>query len=136
MQPARDAALVFARGCIVAGSVLMFTGLVLGALGTHLVAGRVSSHELASYETAVLYQLLHALGLVLVGVLGWSTTVTTQLRWSARLMALGLALFSGSIYLATAGAPRMVLEVAPAGGTALMLSWLLLAWHAAAHVRR
>ncbi|MCJ7450885.1 MAG: DUF423 domain-containing protein [Steroidobacteraceae bacterium] len=135
MQPDRDSAQAFARGCIVAGSVLMFGGLVLGALGTHLVADRVSSHDLASYETAVLYQLLHALGLVLLGVLGWSTSVTAQLRWSARLMALGMALFSGSIYLATAGAPRMVLEVAPAGGTALMLSWLLLAWHAGTRIR-
>jgi len=135
MQPDRDSAQAFARGCIVAGSVLMFGGLVLGALGTHLVADRVSSHDLASYQTAVLYQLLHALGLVLLGVLGWSTSVTTPLRWSARLMALGMALFSGSIYLATAGAPRTVLDVAPAGGTALMLSWLLLAWHAGTRIR-
>ncbi len=132
MPAGRDTAPAFARGCIAAGAVLMFTGLVLGALGTHLVADRVSSRELASYETAVLYQLLHALGLVLVGVIGWSTIVTPQLRWSARLMALGMALFSGSIYLATAGASHRVLELAPAGGMALMLSWLLLAWHAMA----
>ncbi len=132
MPAGRDSASAFARRCIVAGAALMFTGLVLGALGTHLVADRVSSRELASYETAVLYQLLHALGLVLVGVLGWSTIVTPQLRWSARLMALGMALFSGSIYLATAGASHQVLELAPAGGMALMLSWLLLAWHAMA----
>jgi uncharacterized membrane protein YgdD (TMEM256/DUF423 family) len=131
MPEGRDKAPAFARGCIVAGAVLMFTGLVLGALGTHMVADRVSSRELASYETAVHYQLLHALALVLLGVLGRATIVSSQLRWSARMMALGIALFCGSIYLATAGAPRLVLEVAPAGGTALMLSWLLLAWHAA-----
>jgi len=135
MQSDRDSARAFARGCIVAGSVLMFGGLVLGALGAHLVAGRVSPHDLASYETAVSYQLFHALGLVVLGVLGWSTSVTAQLRWSARLMALGMVLFSGSIYLATAGVPRLVLEVAPAGGTALMVSWLLLAWHAGAQLR-
>ncbi len=125
----------FARRCTVTGALLMFAGLVLGALGTHLVADRVSSRELASYETAVLYQLLHALGLVLVGVVGASTIVTAKLRWAARLMAIGIAMFCGSIYLATAGAPRLVLEVAPAGGMALMLSWLLLAWHAATRTR-
>lgn len=121
----------FARACIAAGAVLMFAGLVLGALGTHLVAGRVAARELASYETAVLYQLLHSVGLVVLGVVGLSTAITTPLRWSARLMAFGMALFCGSIYLATAGVPRVVLEAAPAGGTAMMLSWLLLAWHAA-----
>jgi uncharacterized membrane protein YgdD (TMEM256/DUF423 family) len=135
MTSGREPTVAFARHCIVVGSVLMFTGLVLGAMGTHLVADRVSPRDLASYQTAVLYQLLHSLGLVLVGILGWSTLVTAQLRWSARLMAIGIALFSGSIYLATAGVPHGVVVVAPAGGMALMISWLLLAWHAAARAR-
>jgi uncharacterized membrane protein YgdD (TMEM256/DUF423 family) len=121
----------FGRRCIAAGALLMLAGLVLGALGTHLVADRVSPRELASYETAVLYQLLHALGLVLVGVLA-RTATTAPLRWSARLMGLGVVLFSGSIYLATAGAPHWVLGVAPTGGMSLMASWALLALHAVA----
>jgi len=124
----------FGRRCIVAGSLLMVAGLVLGALGTHLVADRVSARELASYETAVLYQLLHALGLVLVGVLARSAA-TAPLRWSARLMGVGIVLFSGSIYLATVGAPHWVLSVAPTGGLSLMASWALLALHAIAHGR-
>jgi uncharacterized membrane protein YgdD (TMEM256/DUF423 family) len=135
MTIGRDAADAFVRRCVVSGSVLMFTGLVLGAIGTHLVADRVSPRELAGYETAVLYQLLHALGLVLVGLLGRSTAITAQLRWSARLMVLGVACFSGSIYLATAGVPRWILDLAPAGGVALMMSWIVLAWHAAAQPR-
>jgi uncharacterized membrane protein YgdD (TMEM256/DUF423 family) len=131
MTIGRDGADAFARRCIVAGALLMLAGLVLGALGTHLVADRVSPRELASYETAVLYQLLHALGLVLVGVLA-RTATTAPLRWSARLMGLGIVLFSGSIYLATAGAPHWVLGVAPSGGTSLMASWALLTLHAIA----
>jgi len=122
----------FARRCVAAGAVLMMAGLILGALGTHLVADRVSARELASYETAVLYQLLHALGLVLVGVLARSSVVTARLRWSACLMGLGSVLFSGSIYLTTAGAPHWVLSVAPTGGLLLMASWGMLALHAVA----
>ena len=132
MSPGRPATEVFARRCIAAGSMLMFTGLVLGALGKHLVADRVSPQQLASFDTAVLYQLLHALGLVLVGALARTTVVTARLRWSARLMGLGLACFCGSIYLATAGMPRWILDLAPAGGMTLMASWVVLAWHAAA----
>jgi uncharacterized membrane protein YgdD (TMEM256/DUF423 family) len=122
----------FSRRCIAAGSVLMLAGLVLGALGTHLVADRVSPQQLASYETAVLYQLLHSVGLVLLGVLARSSAVTAWLRWSARLMGLGIALFSGSIYLATAGLPHSILDAAPAGGLSLMASWVMLALHAVA----
>ena len=132
MTTGNDASQPFARRCIVAGSILMFTGLVLGAIGTHVVADRVSPRELASYETAVLYQLLHALGLVLLGVLARLTDVTSTLRWAARLMGIGIVVFSGSIYLATAGMPHSVLAVAPSGGMALMASWALLAWHAVA----
>jgi uncharacterized membrane protein YgdD (TMEM256/DUF423 family) len=125
----------FSRRCIAAGSVLMLVGLVLGALGAHLVAGRVSPQQLGSYQTAVLYQLLNSLGLVLVGLLARSSVVTAWLRWSARLMGLGIVLFSGSIYLATAGLPHGVLAVAPAGGLSLMASWGMLALHALARGR-
>ena len=120
----------FARRCIVAGSMLMLGGLVLGAVGTHVVADRVSPRDLASYETAVLYQLLHALGLVLVGLVGQVAGVATRLRWSARLMLAGIFFFSGSIYLMTAGAPRWLGAVAPVGGLSFMAAWVLLAWHA------
>ena len=133
MTAGREADRAFARRCIVAGSVFMLAGLILGAVGTHVVAERVSPRDLASYETAVLYQLLHALGLVLLGVLARSSDVTAPLRWAARLMGVGIVLFSGSIYLATAGLPREVLNLAPTGGLALMAAWVLLAWHAATH---
>jgi len=39
-------------------------------------------------------------------------------------------LFSGSIYLITAGAPRALGMVAPVGGVSFMAAWALLAWHA------
>lgn len=135
MTAGRDANRAFAQRCIVAGSVLMLAGLILGAVGTHVVAERVSPRDLASYETAVSYQLLHALGLVLLGVLARSSDVTAPLRWAARLMGVGIVLFSGSIYLATAGLPREVLNLAPTGGFSLMVSWVMLAWHAVAHGR-
>jgi uncharacterized membrane protein YgdD (TMEM256/DUF423 family) len=109
----------------------MLVALVLGALGTHVVAGRVTPGQLASYETAVLYQSLHALGLVLLGLVERCTGTTSWLRWAAGFMVAGVVLFAGPIYLATAGASHAVLGLAPAGGMALMLSWLLLAAHAA-----
>jgi uncharacterized membrane protein YgdD (TMEM256/DUF423 family) len=80
----------------------------------------------------VLYHLIHALGLILVGVVARTATVTPRLRWSARLMLTGIACFSGSIYLITAGAPRWLGMVAPAGGLSFMAAWILLAWHAGA----
>jgi uncharacterized membrane protein YgdD (TMEM256/DUF423 family) len=45
-------------------------------------------------------------------------------------MLAGIAFFSGSIYLMTAGAPRWLGMVAPVGGVSFMAAWTLLAWHA------
>jgi uncharacterized membrane protein YgdD (TMEM256/DUF423 family) len=119
-----------ARGCLVAGAVLMAVGVVLGAFGAHVLQEQLSPRRLASFQTGVNYHLLHALGLLAVGLVAGVTGVSAPLRWSARLMLAGIAFFSGSIYLMTAGAPRWLGAVAPIGGVSFMAAWALLAWHA------
>jgi uncharacterized membrane protein YgdD (TMEM256/DUF423 family) len=120
----------FARRCIAAGALLMLAGVILGAFGAHLLEARLAPRQLASYQTGVLYQLLHSIGLVVVGLVAQVSGTTTPLRWSGRLMLLGIACFSGSIYLMTAGAPRSLGMVAPVGGLSFMVAWGLAAWHA------
>ena len=118
------------RRCLFLGAVLMAFGVMLGAFGAHGLGSVLTAKQLASYQTAVLYHLLHALGLLLVGIVAQVTAESTPLRWSARLMLAGCVFFSGSIYLMTAGAPRWLGMVAPVGGMAFMAAWSLLAWHA------
>lgn len=120
----------FAARWIGVGAVLMLLGVILGAFGAHLLAARLEPRQLASYQTGVLYHLLHALGLVLVGTVGQVGGESRALRASAALMAVGVAGFSGSIYLMTAGAPRALGMVAPLGGLSFMAGWLMLALHA------
>ena len=119
-----------ARRCIAAGAILMLCGVLLGAFGAHALQAQLTPRQLASYQTGVQYQMLHAFGLMIVGIVGQVTGVTPRLRWSARLMAAGIVFFSGSIYLMTAGAPRTLGMVAPVGGIAFMAAWALLAWQA------
>jgi uncharacterized membrane protein YgdD (TMEM256/DUF423 family) len=118
-----------ARRCIAAGAVLMLLGVVLGAFGAHVLQAQLAPERLASFQTGVHYHLLHALGLVAVGLVAQLGPAGERLRWSARLMLAGIALFSGSIYLMTAGAPRALGMVAPLGGVSFMAAWLLLAAH-------
>lgn len=120
----------FAAGCIAAGALLMLAGVVLGAFGAHGLEGRLAPRQLASFQTGVLYQQLHALGLVLLGLVAGRTAGSSALRWSAGLMCAGMLFFSGSIYLMTAGAPRWLGMVAPVGGLSFMAAWALLAVHA------
>ena len=120
----------FARRWLAAGAILMALGVMLGAFGAHALQARLEPRQLASYQTGVLYQMLHAFGLMIVAIVGQVTGVTPRLRWSARLMAAGIVFFSGSIYLMTAGAPRALGMVAPVGGMSFMAAWALLAWQA------
>ena len=119
-----------ARRCIATGAVLMAIGVMLGAFGAHVLQAQLVPRQFASFQTGTYYQVVHALGLVIVGIVARVTGAGAALRWSARLMLAGIALFSGSIYLMTAGAPRWLGMVAPIGGVSFMAAWALLAWHA------
>jgi len=118
------------RRCIVAGALLMAVGVLLGAFGAHVLQSQLEPRRFASFQTGVQYHVLHALGLLTVGLVARVTRETPSLRWSARLMLAGIAFFSGSIYLMTAGAPRWLGMVTPLGGLSFMAAWALLAWHA------
>jgi uncharacterized membrane protein YgdD (TMEM256/DUF423 family) len=120
----------FALSCIRAGAALMLLGVVLGAFGAHALQQVLTAKQLASYQTGVLYQQLHALALVLVGVIALVTPHTRWLSRAAVLFGVGVVFFSGSIYAMTFGAPRWLGLVAPIGGSSFMLGWLALATHA------
>ncbi len=121
--------------CVAAGALLMVIGVLLGAFGAHVLQSQLEPRRFASFQTGVQYHVLHALGLIVVGLVARTTGETARLRWSARLMLAGIAFFSGSIYLMAAGAPRWLGMVAPVGGVSFMLAWALLAWHTIAQDR-
>lgn len=104
---------------------LGFTGVALGAFGAHALKARLSPEQLATFETAVRYQLLHALALLAVA---WAVT-----RWPGRparasgwLFVAGTLLFSGSLYAITVTGVRGLGLVTPIGGVALLAGWLCL----------
>jgi uncharacterized membrane protein YgdD (TMEM256/DUF423 family) len=112
---------------------LAFAGLslavatMLGAFGTHALKPRLPPARFESFETGVSYQFFHTLGLLAIAWLR-ARRDSAPLRWSARLIVAGIALFCGSIYALTLGAPRALGMVAPLGGASFMLAWLLFAF--------
>jgi len=120
------------RRCIFAGALLMVLGVLLGAFGAHVLQSHLEPRRFASFQTGVQYHVMHAFGLLVIGLVARLTGETVRLRWSARLMLAGIVFFSGAIYLMTAGAPRWLGMVAPIGGVSFMVAWALLAWHALA----
>jgi uncharacterized membrane protein YgdD (TMEM256/DUF423 family) len=112
------------RWILASGGLLLAAATVLGAFGAHALHTRLPADRLQVYETAVRYQFYHALGVLAIGVAAL-TIDTPLLRWSARLLIVGICAFSGSLYVICFGAPRVLGIVTPLGGLALIAGWVV-----------
>ncbi|HVP31916.1 MAG TPA: DUF423 domain-containing protein [Myxococcota bacterium] len=104
-------------------------GVILGAFGAHALRARIDPAQLATWQTAVQYHLLHAVALLAVAL--WSEASGRDTRLCLALFGVGIVLFSGSLYLLVLGGPRWLGPVTPLGGLCLICGWLALAWTAA-----
>lgn len=94
------------------------TGVIVGAFGSHALEQRLTPEELESMQTAIRYQMFHALLLVGLGL----TTLSPprMMIWS---FVAGVIFFSGSIYLLVLTDWSFLWPVTPLGGTLLIVSW-------------
>ena len=99
-------------------------GVGLGAFGAHGLRSRLDAAALASWSTAVEYQLLHAVALLAVGL--YASGAGSVPVWTLRLWTAGIVLFSGSIYLLVLGGPRWLGPITPVGGICLLAGWVML----------
>ncbi|MEO8464657.1 MAG: DUF423 domain-containing protein [Gammaproteobacteria bacterium] len=106
--------------------VSLFVATVGGAVGSHVLTS-LDERSLHSFETAVQFQFLHGLALIALVLAGLRGIGGRWLMAAAWLIAVGMLLFSGSIYAKTFGAPPGIVSVAPYGGVAIMLGWLIFA---------
>lgn len=111
------------------GALLAFLGVAAGAFGAHALRGRLAPELLDTFETGARYQIYHALALLAVAwaVTRWPGLASTASGW---LFLLGIALFSGSLYLLALTGQRWLGAITPLGGLAFLLGWLALLWAA------
>ena len=113
------------RTLLLVGAVAGFIAVGFGAFGAHGLRGRLSSEMMAAFETGVRYQMYHALA-ILVTAVALANVDARLLRIGAWLFALGIVLFSGSLYaLALTGVTRLGM-ITPLGGLAFLAGWALL----------
>jgi uncharacterized membrane protein YgdD (TMEM256/DUF423 family) len=108
------------------GSALLFCAVALGAFGAHALRGVLDEPARRLYETAVFYQCVHSLGLVLVGILTVLKSETGLLRLSAWCLLVGVVLFSGSLYALSLTSIKRFGMITPLGGVAFLVAWLSL----------
>ena len=102
-----------------------FTGVALGAFAAHGLKDRLSEQYLAIFHTGVTYQLVHTLALLGVALL--ATHLPGRLMtWAGVCFALGIVLFSGSLYLLTLTGISKLGIITPFGGLAFLAGWFCL----------
>lgn len=112
---------------IILGSLSAFLGVGLGAFGAHGLKTRVPPEMLTVWETAVLYHLVHALGLLLIGILCHLMPEVALVRNAGWALLAGTLLFSGSLYVLVLTGVKPLGMITPLGGIAFLAGWLLLA---------
>jgi uncharacterized membrane protein YgdD (TMEM256/DUF423 family) len=123
MEPAR---LLLTVGAVSAGMAV-----ALGAFAAHGLKARLTAEALSTFQTGVTYHFYHSIALVLVALA--IRSVARPVVWSQPFalagvaFAVGILLFSGSLYALATGGPRWLGPVTPLGGIAFLLGWALFA---------
>jgi uncharacterized membrane protein YgdD (TMEM256/DUF423 family) len=112
---------------IALGAAFACAGVLLGAFGAHSLKSTLTAEAMAIYRTGIDYHLMHALGLILIGVLRRQQPASHRLRAAAWLMAMGILIFSGSLYLLALTGVRLLGAITPLGGLCLIAAWALVA---------
>jgi len=102
-----------------------FTGVALGAFAAHGLKGRLTPEYLAVFQTGTHYQLIHALALFGVGLLALHMP-GRLVNLAGGAFAVGILLFSGSLYLLTLSGIGKLGMITPFGGVAFLIGWLCL----------
>ena len=117
------------RFALLTGTLLAGLAVALGAFGSHaLKAMLIQNGHTDTFETAVRYQMYHALALLLVGALMKSET-EKKASIAAGLFITGTILFSCSLYLLCLYPLPGVVYLTPIGGVLFMAGWIFLLLH-------
>lgn len=101
-------------------------GVILGAFGAHALRGSIEPRLMETFQTAVQYQLIHALALLLVSLtMGWLGQ-SLSFEISTYAFIAGIILFSGSLFGLVLTEIRWLGPVTPLGGLCLIVGWLAL----------
>jgi uncharacterized membrane protein YgdD (TMEM256/DUF423 family) len=98
------------------------SAVLLGAFGAHALRGVLDARGDELWHTAVSYHFWHALALTVA--VAFAQGRARKVAMSA--FAIGIVIFSGSLYALALGAPRWFGAITPLGGVSFIVGWIAL----------
>lgn len=117
------------RRFLATASIVAFLAVAAGAFGAHALKKVLNPEMLTVYETAVRYQMYHALALGIAAISlrykpgKWGTA-------SGWFFISGIVLFSGSLYVLSLSGIKWTGAITPVGGMLFLAGWFCLTMHA------
>lgn len=116
---------------MIIGTASLLLAVCFGAMGAHALKPILSIEQLQSFETGIRYQFIHGLVILFLPVLNPYFS-EKDIKQASLLFALGIILFSFSIYLLNLkefldlSGLKMLGPITPIGGLLLISGWLRL----------
>jgi uncharacterized membrane protein YgdD (TMEM256/DUF423 family) len=112
-------------------AILLGTGIVLGALGAHLLKKILLEQQLLSFETGVRYQIYGGFSVLVFSIIEIITK--KSLKFIVLTNLIGVCIFSFSIYFLALkdvlGLPLIITKIlgpiTPIGGLLQIISWVI-----------
>ncbi|WP_239615110.1 DUF423 domain-containing protein [Cohnella mopanensis] len=109
------------------GALAAMLSVVLGAFGAHMLEDRLTADAIDVYDTAVQYHMFHAVGILLIALLIDRLPSPKLALWGARLLLIGIVLFSGSLYALALSDVKILGAITPIGGVSFIAGWICVA---------
>lgn len=113
---------------IAAGAFNAFIAVAAGAFAAHGLKNILSFEYISTFRTAADYQMMHGIGLILIGILNRQSTNRCNIV-SAIFMFSGIILFSGSLYALALTETKWLGIITPFGGICFLIAWLTLGFN-------
>jgi uncharacterized membrane protein YgdD (TMEM256/DUF423 family) len=108
------------------GSIICAIAVAIGAFGVHAWKDYLTSiQRLDTFETASKYQMYGGFALLIVGILQ-NQLASKSLKIAGYLFILGSIIFPGSLYLICITQQKVFGAIAPIGGLAFIIGFLLM----------
>lgn len=120
------------RSLVIAAALCLMVGVGAGAFGAHGLKRMLTADMMQIWQTAVLYQLVHGLGMLAIAAL-MARFGSPLLSWAGALMLIGIVFFSGSLYVLALSGTKWLGAITPLGGAAFIIAWALVALAAWRH---
>lgn len=112
------------RVFLVIASILGGLSVIADAFASHALKEKLSQHFLDIFQTGARLQMYHSLALLMVAFLLTIEKLPQGLMLAAGYaFIIGIAIFSGSLYVLSLTGIKLLGAVTPIGGIALIIGW-------------